>query len=121
MEQKLCLACAQVIIGRSDKRFCDDGCRNVYHNNRNSTPNSRVRTINKQLLKNRKILADTLGMEKMVKVLRDKLVSQGYSFTYYTHHLLTQKGQSYTFVYEYGYLILDESRLLIVKQKEKLV
>lgn len=118
MERKLCMACGREIVGRSDKRFCDDGCRNAYHNNKNSNPNRRVREINKQLRKNRKILDDALGKEKMVKVQRDQLLRKGYSFNYYTHHLHTKKGQSYTFVYEFGYLDLDEVRLLVVRQKD---
>lgn len=32
MEEKLCLRCSIKIVGRTDKRFCSDACRNNYNN-----------------------------------------------------------------------------------------
>ena len=30
-----CLECGEKIIGRSDKKFCNDACRNSYNNKQN--------------------------------------------------------------------------------------
>jgi len=46
---RLCLACNEPLMGRSDKKFCDDQCRNDYNNKLNSDENNFMR-------KNRKIL-----------------------------------------------------------------
>jgi|SRR5690606_33156855 len=117
MKKRMCLACGEPIVGRSDKRYCDDGCRNAYNNNRNSVPNRFVRKINDILKRNRRILSEILGNEKMQKVSREKLLSSGLDFDFYTNQLTTAKGQIYFFVYEYGYLPLGEERFLVVRQK----
>ncbi|MDA0701009.1 MAG: DUF2116 family Zn-ribbon domain-containing protein [Bacteroidetes bacterium] len=31
---KICQECGHKLIGSEDKKFCDDGCRNQFHNNR---------------------------------------------------------------------------------------
>jgi len=117
MKKRMCLACGEPIVGRSDKRYCDDGCRNAYNNNRNSVPNRFVRKINDILKRNRRILSEILGNEKMQKVSREKLLSSGLDFDFYTNQLTTAKGQIYFFVYEYGYLPLGGERFLVVRQK----
>ncbi|SKB77286.1 hypothetical protein SAMN05660841_02285 [Sphingobacterium nematocida] len=117
MENKRCLECLNPIKGRSDKRFCNDSCRGSY-NNRLKTDNSNiVRKINKQLYKNRKILSDLLREDKMIKVNEDRLITKGFDLEYRTHELSTSKGQTYFFVYEYGYLPLENQQYLIVKNK----
>lgn len=118
MEERFCLACGEPVRGRSDKRFCDDGCRNSYNNRLNSTPNNFVRQINNLLKKNRRILEEALREEKLVKISREKLLSKGFDFDYYTNQLHTAKGQTYMFIYEYGYLPLENDLYLIVKQKQ---
>ena len=30
--EKQCLECGDKIVGRIDKKFCSDGCRNAYNN-----------------------------------------------------------------------------------------
>ncbi len=117
MEIKRCLECSGPVKGRSDKRFCNDACRNSFNNRIQTDSSNIVRKINKQLSKNRKILLDLLKEEKMVKVNEDRLLTLGFDLEYHTHDLLTSKGQTYYFIYEYGYLPLDNQQYLIVKNK----
>ncbi|WP_437921369.1 hypothetical protein [Sphingobacterium sp. LRF_L2] len=116
MEEKKCLACNALIRGRSDKRFCDDGCRSSYNNKLNSAPNSFVKRINHTLARNRRILGELLGDEKMLKVSREKLLARGLHFNCFTSQLSTTKGQVYFFVYEFGYLSLENDQFLLVRQ-----
>lgn len=118
MMEKQCLECLTPIKGRSDKRFCDDSCRNAYNNKINSDQNAFMRQVVTTLKKNRKILATLLGGEKLIKIPKDKLLSEGFQLTYHTHQLQTSKGQTYIFCFEYGYLPLDNDLFLIVKSKE---
>lgn len=117
MEDKLCLECLSPVRGRSDKRFCNDACRNSYNNRLNSGMSNVTRKINRQLQKNRRILADLLAEQKMVKVSEERLLNHGFDLIYHTHDLLTSKGHIYFFVYEYGYLPLENKQYLIVKNK----
>ncbi|MEI9808189.1 MAG: hypothetical protein WDO16_10100 [Bacteroidota bacterium] len=59
-ETKNCLACDKPLKGRSDKKFCDDYCRNTYNNQLKSISNNNIRNINNTLTKNRRILEGLL-------------------------------------------------------------
>lgn len=118
MEDKICLECQEPLRGRSDKRFCHDACRNSYNNRLNSASRSFTERINRLLQKNRRILKGILGNEKMIKVGDERLLTEGFDFTYHTHLLQTSKGNTYYFVYEYGYLALENQQYLIVKNKK---
>ena len=52
MEKRRCLECNEEIIGRSDKKFCDDQCRNAYNNKKGSEKIMIVKKINKILIIN---------------------------------------------------------------------
>lgn len=121
-ETKTCLCCSHVIKGRSDKKFCDDNCRNAYNNQLKAKTNysSYIRNINNALYKNRKILEDLLPIqEEMAKTTKDKLLQKGFLFKYHTHSYTNKKGNVYYFCYDYGYLSLDNDWYLIVRRKEE--
>lgn len=116
---KLCLTCNKPLKGRTDKKFCDDYCRSSFNNQLNSDNTVLVKLINSVLKKNRRILERVLsGKEDLVKTTRQKLSEKGFSFKYFTHNYINKKGDTYFFVYEFGYLSLDNDWLLIVKRKE---
>jgi hypothetical protein len=90
--------------------------RLLYVNNSDST--NHVRNINHILKKNRRILMD-LNPEGKAKTHRNKLNELGYNFNYFTNILKTQKGASYVFCYEYGYLQLENDFFFLVKARDK--
>jgi hypothetical protein len=49
-----------------------------------------------------------------VSVHKDKLLNLGFSFNYFTHLYVTQKGNTYKFIYEYGYLPLENDFYMLV-------
>jgi hypothetical protein len=115
---RLCLACQKQLRGRLDKKFCDDYCRNTFNNHRNSDQNNFVRNVNNILRKNRRLLEMQIPEEDEVKKLpKEKLAQQGFNFKYHTHQYLNQKGQTYFFSYEYGFLELEGDWVLIVRRK----
>ncbi|MEP7277206.1 MAG: hypothetical protein ABI813_01065 [Bacteroidota bacterium] len=115
---KTCLACGKPVKGRSDKKFCDDYCRNGYNNDLKSDSNNYVRNINNTLRKNRRILEDCLAVgDEMMKTTRDKLLHRGFQFKYITHTYTNKKGNIYYFCYEYGYLPLNNNWYLVVRHK----
>jgi hypothetical protein len=116
---KQCLQCGNKITGRTDKKFCNDYCRNAYNNQLKSANSPAVRNINNALIKNRRILEAMLGEEKLVKQPKDKFLNQGFNFKYFTHNYTNQKGDTYMFCYEYGYLSIGHDWFLIVKSKEE--
>jgi len=116
---KLCLTCSKPIKGRTDKKFCDDYCRNNYNNQLKSNTINLVRNINNALGKNRRILENFFGKEEMIKTTKDKLLEKGFQFKYITHTYTNKKGNVYFFCYDIGYLPLENDWYLLVKRKEE--
>ena len=118
-DERKCLNCGSSIRGRSDKKFCDDGCRNNYHNQHNSADNNLVRDINHKLMRNRRILQQLLPAHEKKKITnREHLYASGFHFHYMTHTHTNTRGNTYKFCYDHGYLLLDGDRILIVRRKE---
>jgi predicted nucleic acid-binding Zn ribbon protein len=115
---RYCLLCESIIKGRSDKKFCNDYCRNAYNNELNASYNVHINEVNAVLKKNRKIIAQLIPAdEKTTIITRDRMLEKGFDFNYFTQILQTQKG-NYIFNYEYGYLIIDNGNAcLLVKKK----
>lgn len=116
---KACYNCNKVLRGRTDKKFCDDHCRNSYNNQFKTEKSNCVRNINNWLQKNRRILEQfliTYGGKAIVN--KERLERQGFLFAYHTHIHTNKKGNTYFYCYEYGYLPLDNNLYLIVKRKE---
>ena len=116
-EKKTCPVCGDPIIGRIDKKFCSDQCRNAFNNQQNIHTSETIRSINKILKNNHKILS-LLNPDGKTKVSRKKLVSKGFNFDYFTSIYNTQKGTTYYFCYEQGYLSLEDDFFALVERKE---
>lgn len=114
--EKKCVACQKSIRGRTDKRFCNDYCRNSYNNQLKAPSNNLVRNINHILAKNRRILESHIPpTAEMVKIKKEQLLQEGYYFRYATHQHQHPKGSVYYYCYEFGYLLLEKDWCLIVK------
>ncbi len=119
-EPRLCLSCDKPVKGRTDKKFCDDYCRNNYNNQLKADSSNLVRNINNALGKNRRILEGLFAAgEEMAKTTKEKLLQKGFQFKYITHIYINKKGNTYYFCYDLGYLPLDNDWYLIVKRKEE--
>lgn len=115
--EKQCLECGEPVKGRTDKKFCSDLCRNSYNNRQHIGTNSLMRSINNTLRRNRRILHE-LNPEGKIKVQKEKLMSKGFNFSYYTNTYQTRAGNQYYFCYDYGYLFLEDGFLALVKKQE---
>ncbi len=113
--QKSCIECGEKIVGRVDKKFCGDYCRNAYNNNRNKDSKNLLRNVNNQLRKNYRILEE-LNPEGKSKTTRSKLQAKGFSFEYFTSIYTTKTGTIYYFVYDQGYLPLEGDYFALVKR-----
>ncbi len=117
-EERLCLDCGEAIRGRADKKFCNDQCRSNYNNQLNSDSHNLVRNVNNILRRNRRILQQ-LNPNGKTKTSRKKLNTLGFNFSYFTGIYQTQTGNTYNFCYDYGYLVLSEDEVLIVKRESQ--
>ena len=117
MESKGCIECGEKITGRVDKKFCSDLCRNSYNNSRSRDKNNLMRKVNGILRKNRTIL-ESHNPNGKGKVSKEKLLKQGFDFSYYTNVYTTKAGKQYFFCYEQGYLPIENDYLALVIKKE---
>jgi predicted nucleic acid-binding Zn ribbon protein len=117
MEEKKCLECGEIILGRADKKFCSDYCRNAYNNRMNKASNNLIRNINNRLKKNWRIL-EALNPEDKTRVHKSKLLNQGFDFNHFTSIYTTKKQTVYYFVYDQGYLDIGNDYYMLVKRKE---
>ena len=113
---RFCRTCDKPLRGRSDKRFCDDSCRNFFYNHQRSPSNNLARRINHMLAKNRKIIADLLPEGKdRITVHRTKLLEQGFNFRYITHLFLSHSRELYYYCYDVGYLPVEKDFCVLVR------
>ncbi|NBW27342.1 MAG: hypothetical protein EBR38_02065 [Flavobacteriaceae bacterium] len=112
---KTCLECGEKIVGREDKKFCSDGCRNSYNNKINKDSTNFMRNVNNKLRKNYRILC-ILNIEGKSKTTRAKLLSKGFDFEFFTNILNTKTGNTYYFIYDQGYLALENDYFMLVKK-----
>jgi len=117
--ERFCLDCGAPVKGRSDKKYCDDLCRNNYNNQLKAEDSLIVKKINCILKRNRSILSRLNPEGKTKKVSRKKLLYEGFNLNYFTSVYQTQTGKTYTFCYEYGFLTLGDDEFLLVKREEK--
>src|SRR5690606_10569750 len=113
---KTCLECGETIIGRTDKKFCSDYCRNAYNNSVNKDSKNLLRNINNRLRKNYRIL-ESLNPDQKTKVSRSKLIEKGFDFAYFTSIYTTKAGAIYYFVYDQGYLPIEGDFYALVKRE----
>jgi len=115
-EKRHCLSCETEIFGRIDKKYCSDYCRNDQHNKNNRDVTSYMRNVNNILRKNRRIL-DRLNPNGKAKIKETTLMEEGFNFAYHTNVYKTQKGGTYFFCYDQGYIKYEDGWLaLVIKQ-----
>ncbi len=115
MNDRKCLECGDKLIGRIDKKFCADYCRNAYNNKVNKESKNLIRNTNNRLRKNYKILTDH-NISGKTKISRRKLFDKGFDFKFITSIYTTKTGNIYYYIYDQGYLELENEMYLLVKQ-----
>ena len=115
MDKKTCIECGEPFVGRSDKKFCSDACRNAHNNQFNKDDKNFIRNTNNQLRKNWRILEELNPIEKH-KVSKKQLSIKGFDFSLFTGIYTTKEGAIYYFCYNQGYLPLENDSYLLVKK-----
>ena len=115
MEKQKCLECGEGFLGRADKKFCSDYCRNAYNNKINKDSKNLIRNTNNRLRKNWRILEE-LNPKDKCRVTKQKLENKGFDFNLFTSIYITKTGNTYYFVYDQGYLPLEKDFYALVKR-----
>jgi len=114
--KKNCEECGNLIIGRVDKKFCSDQCRNTFNNRLNSDVIRYIRNTNNALRRNWRILRE-LNPEGKSRIARETLLAKGFDFSRFTSINTTRAGARYYYCYDQGYLPTKKDYFLLVKMK----
>lgn len=117
MEERTCNECGQGLVGRKDKKFCSDYCRNTFNNRQNEDATNYIRRINNILRKNRRIL-ESMNPKGKITIDGIILAEEGFNFHYYTNEYVTKNGSRYRFCYDQGYLKLDHDKYMLVHKQD---
>ena len=115
-EKRFCPECGKEIVGRKDKQFCSDSCRNNHNNSVNKDSTNLMRNINNALRRNYKILSE-LNPKETAKVQKKVLVKKKFDFEVYTSVLNCKTGNTYFFVYDLGYQLLENDVFLLLRKE----
>ena len=111
-----CLECGEPFSGRIDKKFCSDYCRNSYNNKVDKDSKNLIRNTNNWLRKNHRLLSE-LNETGKTKVTRRKLLDGNFDFNYFTSIYTTKTGNTYFYIYDQGYLALENDYYLLIKKE----
>lgn len=111
-----CPVCGSRIIGRRDKKFCDAQCRVTYHQMMNNDCDKMIRKLNNRLKKNRRILNHFVSLGKAICSTK-QLLFLGFDFSIHTSIYITDKGDTYYYCYDRGYVSAGRDKYSLVKRE----
>jgi hypothetical protein len=116
---RLCKQCGKDINpdkGRKDRKFCDENCKNKFHNTQAYLEEQEIKRIQHVLKKNRRALKKVFGRADKDAIKKDRLLKEGFEFDYHTHFVTTKiKRNQFIFCFDYGYREVEEGLFKIVK------
>ncbi len=118
-ETPQCRYCGKPIrAGRSDKKYCDAGCKDAYTNEIKRKEHAEISRVEGILKKNRRTLKKLFNADKPEQlVTREAIVKEGFEFDFHTHHVITKiKGNEFLFCYDYGYREVEKDWYKIIRQ-----
>lgn len=110
-----CKECGANLMGRIDKKFCSEGCRNAWHNRVSREENIEIKKINCILARNHKVLKGLVD-NKICECSKERLAELGFNFSYFTS--LEKKpsvGKCY-FCYDFGYFYPKKGFICITRK-----
>src|SRR5664279_4153812 len=104
---QLCMQCSKPIDprkGRRDRKFCDEGCKNKYHNTKTYQEDQELNRISLILKENRRILGKMFARKDRDTISKERLLKAGFEFDYHTHFVISKiKSNQFIFCFDYGY------------------
>ena len=112
-----CIYCGkQIKSGRSDKKFCDAGCKDAYYNAIKIKEHDEIRKVDLVLKRNRRILQKRFHSKENKTVPKNVLLKDGFDFDFHTHFIMTKtKRNQFIFCYDYGYREVGEEQIEIIR------
>jgi len=114
-----CLECGYKLVGRTDKKFCNDYCRNAFNNKRYRKEHHVKRQIQGVLNLNYGILKGICDQEAVTESTVQDLRSKGYQMQFFTNLSLTGEGEVLRQCFDMGLLTKENGQLYVIDMKKK--
>jgi hypothetical protein len=117
---KTCLHCNDSFRGRSDKKFCNDYCRNAYNNQQKNIATSHQRIMHQRLRKNHALLSRYLTEKNAgpVCIHKERLTNDGFIWKYCTEFRISNNKNILYGCYDLRYFSLNDRYLILLKENE---
>ncbi|MCB0734533.1 MAG: hypothetical protein KDC76_08130 [Bacteroidetes bacterium] len=116
----VCVTCGNELKGRADKRFCDNTCKNQFHNHhpKPSIGRAAFNRINQKLQRNYSILSSIMSTSQRF-IAQGDLSRLGFDFSYHTQSEETSDGPPCYFCYDVGYIPVESGYFALISLDEK--
>jgi len=109
-QEPTCENCGKALFGRTDKRFCNDSCRNEFNRKKRAAQHieeyENLPEILKIIKKNHEILKlyklENTDPGTIISVDRAELLGKGYHFKFFTSLQHDKHGKLWKFCFDYG-------------------
>lgn len=116
-KKSTCKICNKTLEGRADKIFCSVRCKNYYHVNLRRVTAHATKDIDIILHRNRSILLEIVGKNKVQKKVPRLLLEQKkFRFNYLTHYTVNKQGKQYNYVYDFAWMAFSSDEILIIRK-----
>ncbi|MEO1518967.1 MAG: hypothetical protein AAFV95_28385 [Bacteroidota bacterium] len=117
MPKRFCPICGKTIVGRSDKKYCSLNCKNQFHHPSKHTKGDALKTVNRFLFQNFKILESIFKDEKKDKLMVPRILldKMGFHFHYCTACYVNKQQKLYRYVYDYGWMEFSSQDILLIR------
>lgn len=114
----ICHYCDKELYGRSDKKFCNDFCRNSYNRQRRKNRKEELspeaqRTL--RLIRKNFDILQNLRYTRQIPCVVEKayLIDLGFTFKFCTSIYQTQKGEIWHYCFEYGWKETPDHKIMV--------
>ena len=111
MKTTNCMECGEPLVGRSDKKFCSDYCRNTSNNRKNRAKREAMRVTNRILQQNYRILL-TYYQNGKTETRTDELEQNGFNFNFMTR-VQNDSGRQRAYCYDMAYSIVNQEKVYL--------
>ena len=113
-----CAECGHKLVGRTDKKFCNDYCRNSFNNKRYRKEQYAKREIQGVLNVNYSILKSICSQNSVAESTLDHLAEKGYQMRFFTNLSLTGEGEVLRQCFDMSLLTKEDGSLFIINMKK---
>ncbi|MDQ3050950.1 MAG: hypothetical protein M3Q95_08710 [Bacteroidota bacterium] len=98
--EKMCVSCGERVTGRADKKYCNEACKNEFHNRKSNRQSPAEKARMTAARKNRSILSK-IEASGLTQIGKTELELCGFNFEALTGLKMLGKGKFLLYCFDY--------------------